>query len=541
MTVRSGSLFRRPSLRWTAVGLAVLLALSLVACRRPPQQAAPETGTEPARKLIATYAILSDMTEWDPSITFDQTSFAMLNIYEPLVWFNPPGSRETFTPALAERWEVAPDGMSWTFYLRKGVKFHNGEPFTSEAVKLYVDRTMELNQGAAFIWGAVEAVETPDDHTVVFRLAYPAPMDLVVSAGYGTYIPCPESLKRPDAAEWFARGNACGTGPYRLARWTPGEEVVMERFDDYWGGWQPGQFDLAVIKIVPEWSTQRQMLEAGEIDVTRAVPVEEMDALKANPNLVVRVDPGFQNLLALYNTARKPLDDRLVRQALSHALDYETIIREVRRGLAEQSQGPVPRGIWGHDDQLPMATFDLRKASDLLARAGYPGGGFKLTISYETGDEHERKVAELWKAALAQIGVELEIIAQPWGVRWDRQRNPDTAFDVFLFYWWPTYITPHDWLFSMFHSEEDPFFNLGYYKNPEFDALIDEANALTGRDRERAAELFRRAQAILVEDAAAAFVYDQSSVTAHTRTLKGYVDNPAYPNTVFFYQLRRGN
>lgn len=520
------------------VTAAVVLGLALLAsaCARRPAEtpAAPK----PPEKIIVTYATNGDLAEWDPATSFDQTSFVMLNMYEPLLWYNPPGSPEPFTPALAERWESSPDGTEWTFQIRKGVKFHNGEDLDAEAVRLSIQRVIDVGGGAAFIWSAVEKMEVTDSHTLKFKLKYPAALDLIASAGYGTYIVCPEANKRPDANAWFMAGNACGTGPYKFSRWTPGEEVVIERFDDYWGGWEPGQVDVGVFRVVREWSTARQALEAGEISFSREAPAEQLAALRQNPKLNVEVYPSYQNLGAHFNTRRGALQDKRVRQAMAYAVDYDAIVNGVLGGLGQQAQGVIPRAVWGHNPNLKLYTYDLDKARQLLKDAGYPNGGLKFTAVYEPGDENERRVMELWKTSLAQIGIELDVQAIPWSTRWENQKNPDTAYDIFVFYWWPTYVTPYDWLYSMFHTEEQPLFNMAYWYNADFDKLIDEADALTGTDRERAIQMFQQAQEILNEELPAVFFYEQQTPTVWNKDFTGYVDNPAYPNVIFFYPLR---
>ena len=117
--------------------------------------------------------------------------------------------------------------------------------------------------------------------------------------------------------------------------------------------------------------------------------------------------------------------------------------------------------------------------------------------------------------------------------------DPQAAQDIFVMYWWPDYVSPYGFLFGMFHSEEDILFNLGYYRNPEYDAMIDEADALSGSDREKAEEMFIAAQEILVEDAASIFFYDVTPAHLISSDIEGYADNPAYPHVVFVYNLTR--
>jgi peptide/nickel transport system substrate-binding protein len=196
--------------------------------------------------------------------------------------------------------------------------------------------------------------------------------------------------------------------------------------------------------------------------------------------------------------------------------------------------------MWGHNPDLESPEFDLDRAKQLLAEAGYPDGGLTLLYTHVAEDLDEQQVGELWRAELAKIGVDLEIQGLAWEAQWDMAKtNPETAQDIFSFYWWPTYVTPYDFLFSMFHSEDEPFFNLGYYNNPEFDQLIDQANEISGTDMEQATQMFAEAQQMLIDDAAAIFIVDLPNIHVIRDNISGYVDNPAYSHVVFWYDLRR--
>ncbi|MDI3270556.1 MAG: ABC transporter substrate-binding protein, partial [Bacillota bacterium] len=300
-----------------------------------------------------------------------------------------------------------------------------------------------------------------------------------------------------------------------------------------------GQFDLAMIKPVGEASTKMQMLQSGQADIVDSLPFEQLQLLRKEPHVVVQDTVSWQNLLAFFNTQKKPLDDARVRQALSYAFPYSSVVDDVMHGTAVQARGPVPKGLWGHDDQLFQYVTDLQKAKELLDQAGVQNLNLKLT--YTAGDENERRTAELWKASLAQIGVTLDIQGLPWEPQWDlaKARDPKQRQDILMMYWWPDYATPYSFLFNMFHSEDTVNFNLAYYSNSRFDQLTDEANVVSATDRGQAIDLFKQAQEILVKDAPAVFIYDQLYQRPYRDTIGGYRDNPAYPNVVFFYDLYR--
>jgi len=240
------------------------------------------------------------------------------------------------------------------------------------------------------------------------------------------------------------------------------------------------------------------------------------------------------------NTVKPPLDNKLVRQALSYSFPYEQFIQGVMGERATQSYGPVPVGMWGQSKDVPQYQYDLEKAKALLTEAGYPDGGFKLLMTFATGDQDEQQVGELWKAELAKLGIELEIQGLNWEAQWDLGKSdPQKAQDIFVMYWWPDLISPYSFLRSMFHSEDETLFNLAYYKNPQFDELIDQANEISGSDREKATQMFIEAQKMLVDDAVSLFFYDLANIHIARADVKGFVDNPAYPHVVFVYSLTR--
>ena len=161
-------------------------------------------------------------------------------------------------------------------------------------------------------------------------------------------------------------------------------------------------------------------------------------------------------------------------------------------------------------------------------------------MTYATSDQLESTAGELWKANLAQLGITLTLQPMAWEAQWQLAKaDPATAQDIFVMYWWPTYVTPYDYLLNLFHSEESPVYNLGYYANPAFDALIDEAATLSGTDRARAEAMFIEAQRMVIADAAAVFMLDKPNIHIIRSDIKGYKDNAAYGHVVFVNDLNR--
>lgn len=505
---------------------AVMIAATLFGCKG--NQAAPA-------EKIAYYALNSEpILDWDPSVEFSNGITVLHNIYETLLRYDP--ATDTFIKVLATDYSHSEDGLTWTFKLREGVKFHDGTVMDAEAVKFSFERTINMKQGAYYIWDSVQSIETPDANTIVFKLKYPAPMDIVVSAGYAAFIMSPSTVKKNDEG-WLSQGNECGTGPYVLQSFKMGDEVVLKAFDGYWGGWEGNHIKTVYMKKVPEFASRRQMVEKGDATIISHISPEDNKALAQNKDLVVNPVDGFQNLIMFFNTAKAPLDNAKLRQALSYAFPYADAVEHAVGGEAQQSRGIIPHGLWGHGDDVTQYSFDLDKAKTLLAEAGYPDGGLEFVMTYMSGEEGEKRALELYQSELAKLNIKLDIRAMPWDSQWEMAKNPDPSKvqDMLTMYWWPDLASPYSWLLNLFHSEDQPLYNLSYYKNAEYDKMIDDANVLSGTDRAASEQMFIDSQKILMDNAVAIPIFDMKNTLVHRADFKGFVDNPAYPNVVFFY------
>ena len=515
--------------------IAILLMASVVACGGNPQSnGGGQSGVAETPK-IAYYATNSEpILDWDPSVEFSNGIIIMHNIYETLLRYLP--DRDDFEYVLATGYDRSADGLEWTFDIRQGVKFHDGTELDADAVKFSFDRTIEKDEGAAFIWDAVDYIEVLDKYKLKIVLDYAVPLDLVVASGYAAFIMSPTAVQN-NGDDWLSSGNVAGTGPYTVRSSIHGEEVVLEAFDDYWQGWDGNHTRLAYIKKVPETASRRQLIESGEASFILQVTPEDHAALRDVPGIIVEDQTSYQNLLLFFNNQKAPLNDARVRQALSYAFPYSDVIDHIMAGEAIQGRGIIPQGLWGHGSDIFQYSYDLDKAKSLLADAGYPDGGFSLSATYTAGDEAHRRSLELYHSELAKIGITLDIRGMPWDSQWEAAKvDPEQAQDIFVMYWWPDYASPYSWLVNLFFTEDDTLFNMSYYSNPLVDDLIDEGNVLSGIDRNAGASAFIEAQKIIMQDAAAIPIFDQQYVRIYRDNFKGYKDNPAYSNVVFFYE-----
>jgi peptide/nickel transport system substrate-binding protein len=487
-----------------------------------------------------TYSVNSEvMIGWDPASGYSNEVIALHNIYETLTRYN--AQTQEVEPLLAESWESSDDGLTWTFTLRDGVTFHTGRALTAEATKAAIERTMELGEGASYIWGAVKKIDTPDDRTLVFHLSYASPLDLVSSGTYSAYIYDTEAAGDQDLAEWFAEGNDAGTGPYTVAEFNPGDEIELrlEAYPDYWGGWDGAHYERYVFRVTPEANTAAQLLRSGEVTMVQRMSPQLWQSFEGQDGFQTSSAPSWQTLLAMLNTSDGPLADERVRDAVAEAIDYEGMIAALE-GAADPLSGVVPPGLWGHTEGLEYQQ-NLDEARALLDEAGYGPNGEPLTLelTYLKGDADEELVATLMKSNLADLNIDLQVRGLQWQTQWDKAKSGNAAErqDILIFYWWPDYPDPVSWFYSLFRTEQDPFFNLAYYSNTDLDSMIDEASVVSATDRDEATQMYEQMQRIVAEDAPAIPLYTQVYQRAMLSDVQGFVDNPAYPNVVFAYEL----
>ncbi len=491
-------------------------------------------GGEDSKPKIAYYAYNTEpYIDLDPSVEYSNGIITLHNIYETLTRYD--DETQKVEPLLAESWEANEDGTKWTFKIRQDVKFHDGALLNAEAVKKSIDRTIEMNMGAAYIWDAVKEIKVVDEYTLEFYLKYSAPIDLIASAAYAAFIMSPNVVDKDSG--WFNEGNEAGTGPYMIQKVTKGERVILTRFDEYWKGWKENQYDRVVIKKIGESTSRRQLIEKGDAQITASLSTSDVNALKENTNVNVIEAPSWKNVIGFFNTEKAPLDNEDFRKALSYAFPYQDVVENVRENQALQSYGLIPPGLWGHDETLHQYKFDLDKAKEYLDKSGVKLDELSLILTFTSGNEDHRNSAQLYQVNLRKLGIDLDIREMNWDNVWEKSKskNPQDRQDILFMYWWPDFPSPISWLMSLVHSEEAILFNLSYIKDEKLDQMIKEGDQLSATDRDKAEELFVQVQKEILERAYQMPIYDDKTVWVTTKNFKGFKSNPSYEGVVFFY------
>ncbi len=534
--------------RFLCLILAGALALSLAACGGGDSGSAgagssggSAGGGAPAdtKVLYHTYHSAPYIT-LDPSTEYSNGIMVLQNVYETLTRYN--SETGEVDPVLATSWTKNDDGTVWVFQLRDDVTFHDGTPMTAQQVVSSFKRSMDLGQGGAYIWDAVlesngGSVEATGDYEVTITCGYPCAIDLVVSAGYAAYIMSDSVIEQ--TTEWFTEGHDGGSGPYMITQAT-GDSVVLQAYEGYRGGWQDNQYRNVMIRDVPESSARRQMMETGECQLSSEFSTTDLAALKEQTDKVYTYQADtFNNIIMFLNTATEPCNNADFRRALAYAFPYEETVNEILNGNAQQSVGTVPSGLWGHDDSVFQYTCDLDKAKEYLDKSGVNTDGLTLTVTYMTGYDEYASALQLYQVNLKQLGIGLELRSMEWDQQWAQAQNtaPEDRQDMFVFIWWPDYADPVSWFQSLLHSEDQIVYNLSYLKDPELDAIIEDAVEKTVTDRTAAEADYVKAQQMVAENAYLLNLYDQMHTYVIGNSIEGVSENPSYSNAILYYNI----
>lgn len=322
------------------------------------------------------YATYGDPESLDPAFAYDSASWGVISqIYETLLTYNKSSSTEV-VPLLAESYNVSEDGKVWTFKLRKGITFHNGNPLTADDVVYSIERVIKMNQDPAWMLADfVEKVEKVDDYTVKIYLKEPyAGFKYVLATPVAAIVDketveAHGGVKEGQTNEWMTT-HAVGTGPYKLVEWKPKEMIVLEAYDNYWRGWEGKHVKKIIIKNVPEWETRKLMLLKGDADIVTVDPIY-VNEVQGKPGVKVYMgDSLVIQYIGLVNDL-PPFDDVNVRRAVCYAFPYDDFIQKALNGHAIRLRGVIPKGLLGYSDEVPLYEYNLEKAKEFLKKSKY--------------------------------------------------------------------------------------------------------------------------------------------------------------------------
>ncbi len=484
----------------------------------------PTTTVQPTPTITTTkdtvrVAIGVDLDTVDPhDITTTMVFNVLRHCYETIVWVDSKGN---VIPWLAERWEVSEDGKVYTFYIRKGVKFHDGTPLNASVVKANFDRWMDPTVKVAQRGqlGPLSKAEVVDEYTVRVYLKEPFAVFLKSLSTY---------LFITSSKVIATYGNksiteVVGTGPYKFVAWEKGKRIVLERNEEYWGG-------KSILKriewlIIPEASTRLAALLAGDVDFAFNLPPTDLERVKNDPRFVP-VLPVSNRIIFVAMVPRGPLADPRVRQAINYAVDVDAIINSVLYGLGIRTNAPLPPHFFGYHE-MPAYGYNVEKAKQLLAEAGYPNG-FKVTLMHPAGRYmQDKQVSEAIQAYLSKVGITVELKTMDWPSFVAELRKPlnEKTYDMVFLGWGPGVADAHFALYGQFHSSQAPPAGLAaaHYNNSEVDKLLE--LGMSDVNESKRAEYYKKAIEIIWKDAPWLFLYTQKWFYASSAQLQNFTVN----------------
>ena len=414
-------------------------------------------------------------------------------------------------PSLATEWKVASDGLSIEFKLRSGVKWHDGQPFTSADVKYSIEEVLKkYHPRGRSTFGNVTTVETPDELTAIVKLSKPSLYIMAaLSASESPMLPKHLYEKGGEPPTNPLVNAPVGTGPFKFVEWQRGRYIKLERNPDYWQKGKPFVDDL-IVRFIPDSGARAVAFETGEIVVggSDPVPLSDLERLKSVPKLVVTTD-GYAMCGAMFyfefNMRDPQFKDIRVRQAIAHAIDRDFVTRNVWFGYADVATGPISQKLKNfYTDAVPKYPFDVAKAEALLDEAGFPrkAGGIRFKITHDPSGyfEQYRRFGEYFKQAMRKIGVDVDLRTTD-AATWQKRVYTDNEYQTSSYGIFNT-SDPTIGVQRLFWSKNIrkgvPYSNGSGYASPEMDELLEAAQTEAHVDKRR--EIFGKMQALAMKD-----------------------------------------
>ena len=494
--------------------LASLLCAALTGCggsstEKTPEGGQTQTGSTDAVANEITVGIAQDLDDsLDPHLAVAAgTKEVMFNVFEGLM---KPTSTGDLTPAVAESYTVSEDRLTYTFTLREGVKFHNGDEVTAEDVVYSISRCADTTDGTPLVeaFSVIQSVEAVDARTVAITIAEPSNEFI----SYMTTAILPADYDQQDTAP-------VGTGPFKFVSRAAQDNIVLERFDEYWG--TPAYLDKVTFKIMENADSLVMSLQSGAIDLCSHLTSTQVAQLGGD----FYVAEGTMNLVqALYlNNAEKPFDDVRVRQALCYAVDKQGIIDLAFDGYGSPIGSSMYPAFGKYFDEslTNYYTKDVEKAKSLLTDAGYPNG-FEMTITVPSNYQPHIDTAQVLVEQLKEIGVTAKIELVEWGT-WVSDVYAGRQFQSTVVGVDASNMTARALLERFTSDYAKNFIN---YNNADYDALFQQA--LTTYDDAGQTAIYKAMEKNLTENAANVYIQDLADLVAVRQGLEGVTFYPIY-------------
>ncbi|WP_318616504.1 ABC transporter substrate-binding protein [Sporosarcina sp. YIM B06819] len=522
-------------------GMMLLLVLSaaLAACASPGGEKPEETKSEGEGKVVSenvkdtlVFGRGGDSSSLDPSRVTEGESFKVtVNLYETLLNF---GEQDTaVNPGLATEWAPSEDGLTYTFKLREGVKFHDGTDFNADAVVKNFERWANGNAEKFPYYNTtfggfkgdeghvIESITADGANTVVIKLTRPQAPFLKNLAMSMFAIASPTAFEQGD--DQFER-NPVGTGPFKFVEWKPNETITIEKFDDYWQEGLP-KLNKIIFRSIPDNTARLNALMSGEIELADGINPSDGQAIEGNADLQLFERPSMNVGYLGLTVTRPPFDKKEVRQAINYAIDKQSIVDAFFEGRANVAKNPMPPSISGYNDDIKGYEYNPEKAKELLAQAGL-ADGFEMELWAMPVPRpympDGKKVAEVIQKNLADIGVKASIVSHEWATYLDLASKGDA--DAFMLGWTGDNGDADNFLYALLDEDNIGSNNYTYFSNDEMHKLLIEAQ--TEVDEEKRNELYKKAQEIIHEEAPWVPLAHSTPLLGGSKDLTGFVPGP---------------
>ncbi|MEK5078181.1 ABC transporter substrate-binding protein [Solibacillus sp. FSL W7-1436] len=470
----------------------------------------------------------ADSVSLDPGIVTDGESFKVTqNLFETLLNFGEQDT--TINPGLAKEWEVSEDGLTYTFQLQEGVKFHDGTDFNAEAVIKNINRWKGGKEEDFYYFNSMFKAEGEDiikdvtaegDYTVVFTLSRPQAPFLKNLAMSPFGIGSPTAFEA--AGDKFG-DNPVGTGPFKFTEWKRNDSITIEKFEDYWQEGLP-KLDKVIFRSIPDNSARLNELMAGNIDLADGINPSDGKTVEGDSALQLIERPSMNiGYLGLTNT-RAPFDNKLVRQAVNYAIDKQAIVDAFFEGRAEVAANPMPPSISGYNDAISPYPYDPEKAKSLLAEAGYDGKEIELWAMPVPRPymPDGAKVAEVIQKNLEDVGIPSKIVTFEWATYLEKANNGEA--DAFMLGWTGDNGDADNFIYTLLDKDNIGSNNYAYYTNEEVHSLLIQAQSET--DENVRNDLYKKAQEIIHDDAPWVPLAHSTPLLAAKAGVKGFLPHP---------------
>ena len=498
-----------------------IVTLILTACAGDGEKESDKDASETVKQggdlVIAESA---DAVSLDPAGSNDvPSSKVQENIFERLLLQD-----ETLElqPSLATEWEAVEDNV-WEFKLREGVKFHDGEDFNAEAVKVNIDRVIDEKVASprAFLYAMIKEVKVVDDYTVQFETEFPfAPLPShLAHSGGGMVSPAVikedyAQIEQGEEPGSYINENPIGTGYFKFEEWIPGESLKLVKHEDYWG--ENALLDSVTFKVVEEDLTRVAELETEDTHIADPLSPSDIDQVEGIDGLSVLKTPSVRLNYVGFNEEKEPFNDPKVRQALNMAIDKNQIIDGIYEGIGIPATGPLAPDVFGYDESIKGLEYNPEKAKELLKEAGLEDG-FKTTL-WSDDKRTSIDTATNIQAQLKEYNIDVKIEQLEWGAYLDKTGNGE--HEMFVLGWSVVTGDADYGLHPLFHSD-----NLGipgnrtFTQDKDLDKLLDAAREES--DEEKRLELYSEIQEKLNEVAPMLYLQHPESVLGISDKVKG--------------------